>query len=133
MKHRRHPDFPSYRFYKDGRIMNRTTGKFLKEDVRHKLINKDGHRQTIAKQRILRELFPELRPQPKPKLTKHLKSKKRYTPTFVKAIKKAYEEGDTWDNICKRFGIPFGSMSYIMRMVGKRPTADVRKVVIYFK
>lgn len=30
MKHRRHPNFPSYRFYSDRRIMNKTTNRFIK-------------------------------------------------------------------------------------------------------
>lgn len=30
MKHRRHPNFPSYRFYSDHRIMNKTTNRFIK-------------------------------------------------------------------------------------------------------
>lgn len=29
MKHRRHPNFPSYRFYSDRRIMNKTTNRFI--------------------------------------------------------------------------------------------------------
>lgn len=29
MKHRRHPSFPSYRFYSDRRIMNKTTNRFI--------------------------------------------------------------------------------------------------------
>lgn len=29
MKHRRHPNFPSYRFYSDRRIMNKTTKAFI--------------------------------------------------------------------------------------------------------
>ena len=30
MKHRTHKDFPSYRFYSDGRIKNKTTNHFIK-------------------------------------------------------------------------------------------------------
>lgn len=30
MKHRRHPNFPSYRFYSDRRIMNKTPNRFIK-------------------------------------------------------------------------------------------------------
>lgn len=30
MKHRTHKDFPSYRFYSDGRIKNKTTNRFIK-------------------------------------------------------------------------------------------------------
>lgn len=30
MKHRTHKDFPSYRFYSDGRIMNKTNQSFHK-------------------------------------------------------------------------------------------------------
>lgn len=30
MKHRRHPNFPSYRFYSDRRIMNKTTNRFIR-------------------------------------------------------------------------------------------------------
>lgn len=30
MKHRKHPNFPSYRFYSDRKIMNKTTNRFIK-------------------------------------------------------------------------------------------------------
>lgn len=39
MKHRTHKDFPSYRFYSDGRIMNKTTNHFIKVKPKMKLIN----------------------------------------------------------------------------------------------
>ena len=39
MKHRTHKDFPSYRFYSDGRIMNKTTNHFIKVKRHMKLID----------------------------------------------------------------------------------------------
>lgn len=39
MKHRRHPNFPSYRFYSDRRIMNKTTNRFIKIKPHMKLID----------------------------------------------------------------------------------------------
>lgn len=39
MKHRTHKDFPSYRFYSDGRIKNKTTNHFIKVKRHMKLID----------------------------------------------------------------------------------------------
>lgn len=39
MKHRTHKDFPSYRFYSDGRIKNKTTNHFMKVKARMKLVD----------------------------------------------------------------------------------------------
>lgn len=39
MKHRTHKDFPSYRFYSDDRIMNKTTNHFIKVKRHMKLID----------------------------------------------------------------------------------------------
>ena len=40
MKHRTHKDFPSYRFYSDGRIKNKTTNHFIKA------IQKEANKKT---------------------------------------------------------------------------------------
>lgn len=45
MKHRRHPNFPSYRFYSDHRIMNKTTNRFIKVKPHMKLIDAEGKRK----------------------------------------------------------------------------------------
>ena len=42
MKHRTHKDFPSYRFYSDGRIKNKTTNHFIKVKKHMKLIDAKG-------------------------------------------------------------------------------------------
>lgn len=42
MKHRTHKDFPSYRFYSDGRIKNKTTNHFIKVKPKMKLIDAKG-------------------------------------------------------------------------------------------
>lgn len=44
MKHRTHKDFPSYRFYSDGRIKNKTTNHFIKVKRHMKLIDAKGKR-----------------------------------------------------------------------------------------
>ncbi len=48
MKHRTHKDFPSYRFYSDGRIMNKTTNHFIKVKRHMKLIDAKGKRRSIT-------------------------------------------------------------------------------------
>lgn len=48
MKHRRHPNFPSYRFYSDRRIMNKTTNRFIKVKPHMKLIDAEGKRKSIT-------------------------------------------------------------------------------------
>ena len=47
MKHRTHRDFPSYRFYSDGRIKNKTTNHFIKVKRHMKLIDAKGKRKGV--------------------------------------------------------------------------------------
>lgn len=58
MKHRTHKDFPSYRFYSDGRIKNKTTNHFIKVKRHMKLIDAKGKRKGITVQKYFAELFP---------------------------------------------------------------------------
>ena len=51
MKHRTHKDFPSYRFYSEGRIKNKTTNHFIKVKRHMKLINAKGKRRSITVQK----------------------------------------------------------------------------------
>lgn len=51
MKHRTHKDFPSYRFYSDGRIKNKTTNHFIKVKRHMKLIDAKGKRRSITVQK----------------------------------------------------------------------------------
>ena len=59
MKHRTHKDFPSYRFYSDGRIKNKTTNHFIKVKRHMKLIDAKGKRKGITVQKYFAELFPK--------------------------------------------------------------------------
>lgn len=52
MKHRRHPNFPSYRFYSDRRIMNKTTNRFIKVKPHMKLIDAEGKRKSITSDKL---------------------------------------------------------------------------------
>lgn len=133
MKHRKIPGFPVYRIYKDGRIMNRTTGKFLKSDRHYKLIDKDGKRKSISKRQILWSLWPELIPAPKPKpvKAKQRSRKHRYSKEFLAKIQKAYLSGCSFDTICKKYNIPVGSIGYVIKKI-KPYQPKVKKVVIYF-
>ena len=75
MKHRTHKNFPSYRFYSDGRIMNKTTNHFIKVKRHMKLIDAKGKRRSITVQKYFAQLFPnlyaweDLRGKPKPTYT----------------------------------------------------------------
>ena len=60
MKHRTHKNFPSYRFYSDGRIKNKTTNHFIKVKRHMKLIDAKGKRKGITVQKYFAELFPNL-------------------------------------------------------------------------
>lgn len=60
MKHRTHKDFPSYRFYSDGRIKNKTINHFIKVKRHMKLIDAKGKRKGITVQKYFAELFPNL-------------------------------------------------------------------------
>lgn len=60
MKPRTHKDFPSYRFYSDGRIKNKTTNHFIKVKRHMKLIDAKGKRKGITVQKYFAELFPNL-------------------------------------------------------------------------
>lgn len=60
MKHRRHPNFPSYRFYSDRRIMNKTTNRFIKVKPHMKLIDAEGKRKSITSDKLFSQLFPNL-------------------------------------------------------------------------
>lgn len=51
MKHRTHKAFPSYRFYSDGRIKNKTTNHFIKVKRHMKLIDAKGKRRSITVQK----------------------------------------------------------------------------------
>lgn len=59
MKHRTHRDFPSYRFYSDGRIKNKTTPHFIKVKRHMKLIDAKGKRKGITVRQSISELFPD--------------------------------------------------------------------------
>lgn len=95
MKHRTHKDFPSYRFYSDGRIKNKTTNHFIKVKRHMKLIDAKGKRKGITVQKYFAELFPNLytwedkRGTPKPTyipIRKVNKKRRKYNPKFIKAI-----------------------------------------------
>lgn len=58
MKHRTHKDFPSYRFYSDGRIKNKTTNHFIKVKPKMKLIDAKGKRRSITSDKLFSQLFP---------------------------------------------------------------------------
>ncbi len=80
MKHRTHKDFPSYRFYSDGRIMNKPTNHFIKVKRHMKLIDAKGKRRSITVQKYFAQLFPNLY------TWEDLRGKPTYTPIKVSDI-----------------------------------------------
>ena len=120
MKHRTHKDFPSYRFYSDGRIKNKTTNHFIKVKKHMKLIDAKGKRRSITVQKYFAELFPNLyswqdgRGQSKPT---YVPIKRRqctkYSPEFIKAIQKEANK-KTYDELIREYNIPMGSIGYLL-------------------
>lgn len=86
MKHRTHKGFPSYRFYSDGRIKNKTTNHFIKVKKHMKLIDAKGKRRKCI----------------------------RYSPEFIKAIQKEANK-KTYDELIREYNIPMGSIGYILK------------------
>lgn len=121
MKHRTHKDFPSYRFYSDGRIKNKTTNHFIKVKKHMKLIDAKGKRRSITVQKYFAELFPNLyswqdgRGQSKPTYVP-IKRRKciRYSTEFIKAIQKEANK-KTYDELIREYNIPMGSIGYILK------------------
>ena len=113
--------------------MNRTTGKFLKNDRHYKLINQEGKRKTISKRQILWSLWPDLRPAPKPKpiKAKQRTRKHHYSKEFLAKIQKDYLSGCSFDKLCKKYDIPIGSIGYVIKKI-KPYQPKVKKVIIYF-
>lgn len=76
MKHRTHKDFPSYRFYSDGR---------------------------------------------------------KYNPKFIKALQQEANY-KTWDELCKAYNIPMGSIGYLLKKGKDNPNGqiiiNIEKVII---
>lgn len=139
MKHRRHPNFPSYRFYSDRRIMNKTTNRFIKVKPHMKLIDAEGKRKSITSDKLFSQLFPNLYSwEPYKALrTKAIIPKKRVKRKYTKAfINKVKEEANykTWDELCKAYNIPMGSIGYLLKKGKDNPNGQViiniEKVII---
>lgn len=122
MKHRTHKDFPSYRFYSDGRIMNKTTNHFIKVKRHMKLIDAKGKRRSITVQKYFAQLFPnlytweDLRGKPKPTYTPIKVSdrkRRKYNPKFIKALQQEANR-KTWDELIREYNIPMGSIGYLL-------------------
>lgn len=133
MKHRTHKDFPSYRFYSDGRIKNKTTNPFIKVKRHMKLIDAKGKRKGITVQKYFAELFPNLyiwedkRGTPKPTyipIRKVNKKRGKYNPKFIKAIQEKANY-KTWDELVKEYNIPMGSIGYLLKKGKDKPSDQV--------
>lgn len=136
MKHRRHPNFPDYRFYKDGTVINKLTKKKITRKKSHfKLKNKDGIPVSITLDKVLKYLFPELNPEPEP-IAKEVHKKKRirrtYSPAFKRKIRKELSNGLTWDDVVKKYDIPIGSVGHILKgkQMGSTTYINISKVII---
>lgn len=122
MKHRTHKDFTSYRFYSDGRILNKTTNHFIKVKPKMKLINSQGKRSSVNSLKLFAQLFPNLYTwgpykalRTKAIIPKVKRGKKRkYNPKFIKAIQEEVNY-KTWDELCREYNIPMGSISYLLK------------------
>ena len=132
MKHRTHKDFPSYRFYSDGRIMNKTTNHFIKVKPKMKLIDAKGKRRSINSTKLFSQLFPNLYTwEPYKALrTKAIipkrKVKRKYTQAFINMVKKEANR-KTYDELIRKYNIPMGSIGYLL---GKSKSLGNGSVVI---
>lgn len=132
MKHRTHKDFPSYRFYSDGRIKNKTTNRFIKVKRHMKLIDAKGKRCSVNSLKLFAQLFPNLYTwEPykalriKAIVPKIKRGKKRkYNPKFIKAIQEKANY-KTWDELCKAYNIPMGSIGYLLKKGKDNPNGQV--------
>lgn len=140
MKHRTHKDFPSYRFYSDGRIMNKTTNQFHKGKETYE--TDKGKRRSITVQKYFAQLFPnlytweDLRGKPKPTYTPIKVSdrkRRKYNPKFIKALQQEANY-KTWDELCKAYNIPIGSIGYLLKKGKDNPNGqiiiNIEKVII---
>lgn len=132
MKHRRHPNFPSYRFYSDRRIMNKTTNRFIKVKPHMKLIDAEGKRKSITSDKLVSQLFPNLYSwEPYKALrTKAIIPKKRIKRKYTKAfINKVKEEANTktYDELIREYNIPMGTIGYLLK---KGRSSDNGNIVI---
>lgn len=98
-----------------------------------KLIDAKGKRRGITVQKYFAELFPNLyawedkRGTPKPTYTplrKVNKRRRKYNPKFIKAIQKEVNY-KTWDELCKEYNIPMGSISYLLKKGKDIPKGQV--------
>lgn len=100
-----------------------------------KLIDAKGKRKSITVQKYFAELFPNLytwedkRGTPKPTyipIRKVNKKHRKYNPKFIKAIQEKANY-KTWDELCKEYNIPIGSISYLLK---KGRSSDNGNIVI---
>ena len=107
-----------------------------------KLIDAKGKRKGITVQKYFAELFPNLyawedkRGIPKPTYTpirKVNKKRRKYNPKFIKALQQEANY-KTWDELCKAYNIPIGSIGYLLKKGKDNPNGQViiniEKVII---
>lgn len=119
--------------------MNKTTNRFIKVKPHMKLIDAEGKRKSITSDKLFSQLFPNLYSwEPYKALrTKAIIPKKRVKRKYTKAfINKVKEEANykTWDELCKAYNIPMGSIGYLLKKGKDNPNGQViiniEKVII---
>lgn len=129
MKHRTHKDFPSYRFYSDNRILNKTTNHFIKVKPKMKLIDAHGKRCSVNSLKLFAQLFPNLYTwEPykalRTKAIVHNRKRRKYNPKFIKAIQNEANH-KTWDELVKEYNIPIGSIGYLLKKGKGNPNGQI--------
>lgn len=107
-----------------------------------KLIDAKGKRRSITVQKYFAQLFPnlytweDLRGKPKPTYTPIKVSdrkRRKYNPKFIKALQQEANY-KTWDELCKAYNIPMGSIDYLLKKGKDNPNGQViiniEKVII---
>lgn len=98
-----------------------------------KLIDAKGKRKGIIVQKYFAQLFPNLyawedkRGTPKPTYTPIKVSdrkRRKYNPKFIKALQQEANY-KTWDELCKAYNIPMGSIGYLLKKGKDNPNGQV--------
>ena len=122
-KHYRNPNYPNYRIYYNGKVVDTTTGKKYTSPT-PLLLHRKGYLEKVHIKDLINDIWPNgYVPKPK-RIDKRKDGRKRYSKAYLKEIKKAIRSGLTYDQIGKKFNIPFGSLGYVINKAGGYPNTQ---------
>lgn len=115
-KHYRSPNYPTYRIYYNGKVIDITTGRSILSPT-PLLLHKDGYLEKVHIKNLIKDIWPNGYI-PKPKRKDRRKAHMKYSKPFLSKVKKAIRSGLTYDQIGRKFNIPFGSLGYVINKAG---------------